>query len=532
MPYTHTHQKNGNSILSPTISGRKRRLSDPPELSELFDYTNYSSDSTIDFDPTDTLSFTFSTMTDTTRKEKRDKSREKSRSRSRPRNLPSAEELEELLPNAETEPEPETSTPSSILRHSEEDKLERNQQANNTERAPQPSVTFTTPPTRRTSATMAPRNSSVERLDENDYDIKIQASKLVKSGSSFNNVPKLKDGGSNWNDFNTALHDAALGEGVKDILSGSFRKPVVPFEDCTNEEWNKYVKKTAYWETMNNHLLAGIRGKLDTTIRQEQDITNETDAYTVYQQLTTYCQQRGANHLLDLTYSLAKKTLPQMKGIDEYNKHWIDTCQAMDSLQLKWRIPDQLKQLWYMANLGDAFDTWKTSMTTSYAIADVGTGTAVSLKELMSMARDHWAKLAGNAKRNASTMAAFHLEDANSDNEVYFSPDAKRRRLTHSNHQHERGRGYIKKEKPTDYTGPYQKVCSIHGWSGTADGNHDDSTCRTILARKARGNRAYHQDLDTGAISVETPKPDNLPATVNPEGHFAEWDEAMAHLIN
>jgi hypothetical protein len=34
-------------------------------------------------------------------------------------------------------------------------------------------------------------------------------------------IPKLKDGGSNWNDLNTALQDAALGEGARDILYGT-----------------------------------------------------------------------------------------------------------------------------------------------------------------------------------------------------------------------------------------------------------------------------------------------------------------------
>ncbi|KAI0097723.1 putative polyketide synthase [Nemania sp. FL0031] len=532
LDFVHVETKNEKSNLPFTERGRDsdlsdlHHLSDLSELSQPFDYTNYSSDSTIDFDPTDTIQFTFNTMTDTNIPEKK---RKRSRSRNnKPSNLPTAEDLNEQLPQTEAE-----ASNSSTLRRSEEDKLEsqpaeESDDADDIENTTQrPTVTFTT----NYPTTMPPQHTSTNRLDENDYDIKIQASKLVKSGSGFNNVPKLKDGGSNWNDFNTALHDAALGEGVMDILSGTFKKPIVPFENCTDLEWNKYVKKSIYWETMNNHLLAGIRGKLDTTIRQEQDISDETDAYAVYRQLTTYCQQRGANHLLDLTYSLAKKNLPQMKGIDEYNKHWIDTCQAMDSLQLKWRIPDQLKQLWYMANLGDAFDTWKTSMTTSYAIADVGTGTPVSLKDLMSMARDHWAKLAGNAKRNASTMAAFHLDEANSDNEVYFSPDVKRRRLNDKNNNERRH--FIKKEKPANYTGPYQKVCSIHGWSGTADGNHDDSTCRTLIARKARGGGgAYHQDSDAGTIAVEQPKPDNLPTIVNPEGHYAEWEEAMAHLAN
>ncbi|KAI0531598.1 hypothetical protein GGR58DRAFT_225108 [Xylaria digitata] len=421
----------------PTVKDHKRSFS---ELSDSDSDSELDSDSTLDH-----YSLIYPTMADPESSKRHKKHRIKP-----PSNLPTQDQLAGGLPRQiRFSSIPEAS--SSTLRSSEENKLQSSQQESsnpNTPRIeedaedsdeglfvpntpqPQPRNTPIPPPIFPTSTTMSRRgNGEPERLDINDYDIKIQASKLVKSGAGFSIVPKLRDGGANWNDFNTALHDAALGEGVKDILNGKFPRPTPPDGDVDAQTWNNFVKRSIYWETMNNHLLAGIRGKLDTTIRQEQDINDETDAYTVYRQLTTYCQQRGANHLLDLSYALAKKTLPQMKGIDEYNKHWVDNCQALDSLQLSWKIPDQLKQLWYMANLGDAFDNWKTSMTTSYAIADVGTGTLILLKELMSKARDHWVKLSGSAKRNASTMAAYYLEDAHTDNEVYFT---KRQKTDHN----------------------------------------------------------------------------------------------------
>ncbi|KAI2621843.1 hypothetical protein GGS21DRAFT_494546 [Xylaria nigripes] len=239
------------------------------------------------------------------------------------------------------------------------------------------------------------------RLELDDFSVRTQASKLVRTGAAFNNVPILQSSGSNWTLFNCKLRDAALSEGVKKILTGEFVKPDPPEDEdnLTTAQWNKYVERTTYWEVMNDHLLGGIMGKLEQAIRQEPDIDEEPSAYIVYTKLIEYCKQRGANHILELTFHLTRKTLPQMRGIDEYNSHWVDTCQAIDSLQLSWKIPDELKQLWYLSNLGEAFEVWKTSMATTYAIADVGNGTPISLQQLMALARDHWAKLA-SSKRN------------------------------------------------------------------------------------------------------------------------------------
>jgi len=48
-----------------------------------------------------------------------------------------------------------------------------------------------------------------------------------------------------------------------------------------------------------------------------------------------------------------------------------------------------------------------------------------------------------------------------------------------------------KKAKPTDYRGPYQKVCSYHGWWSHKN-NHDDAGCRYLQSKKAA---AYNFDL-------------------------------------
>ncbi|KAI1103240.1 hypothetical protein F4804DRAFT_234884 [Jackrogersella minutella] len=359
------------------------------------------------------------------------------------------------------------------------------------------------------------------RLKLNDFDLRLQATKLVKSGSSFSKVPCLKEGGSNWNEFNTGMLDAALTELCIDVLNGTTKRPIPPPVDCSTQTWNTYVKEHAHFCIMNSHLLGNMRSRLSPTVRRQQEVDLNPDAHSVYQKLKEYSRQRGANHLLDLSYALTKKTLPQTKGIEEYNSHWDVTCQAIDSLQLDWKIPDELKQLWYLANLGDAFESWKTSITTRYAIAGIGTGSAITLNELMPLAHDHWTKLAGNAKRSAASMSAYHLDDADSDNEVYFN-----KRGRHDNSSNEK-RSFQKRNKPDHYKGPNQKVCSVHGWLNNPKSNHDDSTCRYLKFKRGEEQNAYFQSDQ----KEESSKPDNLPLGVGLEGnHFTDWDEAVKHL--
>lgn len=181
--------------------------------------------------------------------------------------------------------------------------------------------------------------------------------------------------------------------------------------------------------------------------------------------------------LTGLIYQLFHTHQSELGDIDEYNKHWIDTCQAIDSFHLNWEIPDGLKQIWYMDNLDNtAFMNWKTTMNIGYAIAGIGSGKPISLTEMMSLARDHWAALPASIKRSASSRRTFHTDHDNEERGMYHSGSFKKPRLSED-------RWGRKPQKPANYVGPFQKVCSVHGWF-RGEANHDDKTCRRIIFLK------------------------------------------------
>jgi hypothetical protein len=333
-----------------------------------------------------------------------------------------------------------------------------------------------------------------DRLAVDDHRAEAEASKACGTGSNYNNMPILQ-GDENWAEWDDALQTAAMGEHVHKLLSDTFTPPgSQPGADTPTRIWNHWVKAYQWHKRQNDNLLAGIKRFISPYMRDK--IKGILNARTAYDRLKSECQQRGASIVGDIVSKLLIDTAPNYRNIRDFSRAFLSRIDQLDRMALPWKVPEELLQIWYLHNLGDSFHNFRSSIYQHFKVAGLGEGQALTLRNLMERAGVEY-NLQTQDQRPSGNPGAFFNQ----------TPGTKRP------FNQALGRGgrsappakkpYTKKTKPANYKGPHQKVCSHHGWWNNS-GNHDDSDCRYLLAKKVA---AYQFDLTSGNEDQE-PEPE------------------------
>ncbi|KHO00364.1 uncharacterized protein MAM_02287 [Metarhizium album ARSEF 1941] len=349
------------------------------------------------------------------------------------------------------------------------------------------------------------------RLDPDDVDVQIAVSSAVGSGAYYASIPKLK-GSSNWAEWDEALNVAAMGEFVIPILDG-LQQPSPPAEPCSGTAWNNYVQQLAYWQRRNYNLMAGIRRSC--TPYMAEKIRSETMAYKAYMTLHKHSQRRGANILGEII-GFTTDNLQKHSDVQDFVQAFREKLHNLERMQLNWTMPKELCQLLFLINLDDTFSTFRSRVYQQYRIAGVGNGADITLDQLIELAQDEHQRL--ETEKRLSSRSGSAIVDPS----VYLAQGStgyKHRRDTTGANQPPWKR--TKLTKPSDYKGPYQKVCTIHGWLPTP-GSHNDSECNT--RNKQRALKAAREQRPT-AYNPEA----DIPQDTNAEA-FLAWPGAELGL--
>jgi hypothetical protein len=323
-----------------------------------------------------------------------------------------------------------------------------------------------------------------DRLDVDDHRAQVEAGKACGSGSNYNNMPVLL-GDENWAEWDEALQTAAMGEHVHALLTDSYVPPgAQPPIDTPTRTWNHWVRGYQWHKRQNFNLLAGLKRHLSPYMKDK--VKDVTDAKTAYDALKSECRQRGANFVGDVISKLMVDVASNHKTIKDFSRAFISKIDQLERMALPWKLPDELFQIWYLHNLGDSFATFRSTIYQHFKVAGIGDGRPLTLRTLMERADNEYQLQLQEQQRTTTVAPAFFTGIKRNPTQAFSErqPDTR-------NGQPPPRRIQRKKAKPTDYRGPYQKVCSYHGWWSHKN-NHDDAGCRYLQSKKAA---AYNFDL-------------------------------------
>lgn len=354
------------------------------------------------------------------------------------------------------------------------------------------------------SRTMSHQDDGV-RLQTNNLRIRLLVSKACGNGSNYKTVTKLT-GADNWGLFSSELKNAARLEQTSELLRDEdpMCEPPQPAEDCPTHVWNTWVEDYVYFHRLNDNLLSGIQMCCDPYYNSKvQDVKYARDAYNL---LKTECRQQGASGLGEIVSSLITDNLSRHNSVKDYSEAFLTKTETLNRMDLPWEIPDQLLQLWFLANLGESFGTFRSSIFLHFKVAGVGNGPEIKLRELMTKAQDEWLRMQSEQRMATGQPSAFYTNSGR----PQHRQGVKRPSDQPSERSAKRAPTY--KPKPAHYTGPFQKVCDYHGWLDRSS-NHSTQDC--IVLKRQRGEKPPSSYL---AADYPLSSADDKPSTPSSEG--------------